>query len=143
MLAELWGRLCTKSQGLHADGSIRMAKRAGNFGTPIKNREKNPDMWRSVAPDGAPRPTRDNAQRWKPKDLMLMPARVAIALQEDGWWVRSEIIWHKPNPMPESVRDRPTSAHEKLFLLSRSRAKYFYDADAVRVPGKRAWHGGG
>ena len=57
---------------------------------------------------------------WKPKDLMLMPARVAIALQEDGWWLRSEIIWHKPNPMPESVRDRPTSAHEKLFLLSKS-----------------------
>ena len=75
----------------------------------------------------------DRRTGWKPKDLMLMPARVAIALQEDGWWVRSEIIWHKPNPMPESVRDRPTSAHEKLFLLSRSRAKYFYDADAVRV----------
>ena len=115
------------------------------------------------------------------KQLLMMPARVAIALQEDGaadakamrmirvfrerlvdaydggpipdrvlhalesmdkeyseakgesWWLRSEVIWHKPNPMPESVRDRPTSAHEKLFLLSRS-AKYFYDADAVRLP---------
>ena len=52
------------------------------------------------------------------------------------FYLRSEIIWHKPNPMPESVRDRPTSAHEKLFLLSRS-AKYFYDADAVRVPAKQ------
>ena len=62
-----------------------------------------------------------------------MPARVAMALQADGWWLRSEIVWHKPNPMPESCRDRPTSSHEKLFLLSRS-AKYFYDAEAVRVP---------
>ena len=69
----------------------------------------------------------------KAKDLMMMPARVAMALQADGWWLRSEIIWHKPNPMPESCRDRPTSAHEKVFLLSKS-AKYFYDAEAVRVP---------
>ena len=69
----------------------------------------------------------------KPKDLMMMPARVAMALQADGWWLRSEIIWHKPNSMPESVKDRPKSAHEKVFLLSKS-AKYFYDAEAVRVP---------
>ena len=69
----------------------------------------------------------------KPKDLMMMPARVAMALQDDGWWVRSEIIWHKPNPMPESVTDRPTSAHEKLYLLSKA-PRYFYDAEAVRVP---------
>ena len=73
----------------------------------------------------------------KPKDLMMMPARVAMALQADGWWLRSEIVWHKPNPMPESVTDRPTSAHEKLFLLSR-RKSYYYDAEAVRVPAIRA-----
>ena len=70
---------------------------------------------------------------FKSKDLMMMPARVAMALQADGWWLRSEIIWHKPNPMPESCTDRPTSSHEKLFLLTKS-ARYFYDADAVRVP---------
>ena len=117
---------------------------------------------------------------YKPKDLLMMPARVAMALQADGvadpaalraiqrateilideydgslpdkvqnaverldaeyadakgdsWWLRSEIIWHKPNPMPEPVTDRPTSAHEKLFLLTKS-ARYFYDAAAVRVP---------
>ena len=70
---------------------------------------------------------------FKPKDLMMMPARVALALQADGWWLRSEIVWHKPNPMPESVTDRPTSAHEKIYLLTRS-ARYFYDADAVRIP---------
>ena len=67
----------------------------------------------------------------KPKDLMMMPARVAMALQDDGWWLRSEIIWHKPNPMPESVTDRPTNAHEKLFLLTKN-ARYFYDDVAVR-----------
>ncbi len=70
---------------------------------------------------------------FKAKDLMMMPARVALALQADGWWLRSEIVWHKPNPMPESTRDRPTSAHEKIYLLTKS-ARYFYDADAVRIP---------
>ena len=77
------------------------------------------------------------ASNLKPKDLMMMPARVAMALQADGWWLRSEIIWHKPNPMPESVTDRPTNAHEKVFLLSKA-ARYFYDAEAVRVPGPGA-----
>ena len=69
---------------------------------------------------------------YRAKQLLMMPARVALALQADGWWLRSEIVWHKPNPMPESVRDRPTSAHEKLYLLTKS-ARYFYDAEAVRV----------
>jgi hypothetical protein len=67
----------------------------------------------------------------KPKDLCGIPWRVAFALQADGWWLRSDIIWSKPNPMPESVTDRPTKAHEYLFLLTKS-ARYYYDADAVR-----------
>jgi len=67
----------------------------------------------------------------KPKDLIGIPWRVAFALQADGWWLRSDIIWHKPNPMPESVTDRPTSAHEHVFLLAKS-ARYFYDAEAVK-----------
>lgn len=67
----------------------------------------------------------------KPKDLCMMPARFAIAMQEDGWWVRSEIIWAKPNPMPESVTDRPATSHEKIFMFTKS-ANYFYDAQAVR-----------
>jgi DNA modification methylase len=69
----------------------------------------------------------------KPKDLVGIPWRVALALQADGWWLRSDIIWSKPNPMPESVTDRPTKAHEYIFLLTKS-AKYYYDADAVREP---------
>lgn len=72
----------------------------------------------------------------KPKDLMLLPARIALALQADGWWVRKEIIWHKPNPMPESCRDRPTSAHEKVYLMTKS-ARYFYDADSVNEHGAK------
>jgi len=69
----------------------------------------------------------------KGKDLCMIPNRLAIALQDDGWWVRSEIVWNKPNPMPESVTDRPTCAHEKIWLLTKS-ARYFYDADAIREP---------
>ena len=69
----------------------------------------------------------------KPKDLLGIPWRVAFALQADGWYLRSDIIWSKPNPMPESVTDRPTKAHEYLFLLTKS-PRYFYDADAIREP---------
>jgi len=67
----------------------------------------------------------------KPKDLIGIPWRVAFALQADGWWLRQDIIWHKPNPMPESVRDRCTKSHEYIFMLSKS-ARYYYDADAIK-----------
>lgn len=69
----------------------------------------------------------------KPKDLCLIPARVAIAAQADGWWVRSMIIWAKPNPMPESCTDRPTDAYEHILMLTKSE-RYYWDADAVREP---------
>jgi DNA modification methylase len=71
-----------------------------------------------------------NVNNLKPKDLIGIPWLVAFALRADGWYLRSDIIWHKPNPMPESVTDRPTKAHEYIFLLSKSR-EYFYDADAI------------
>jgi DNA modification methylase len=67
----------------------------------------------------------------KPGDLIGLPWRVALALQADGWYLRSDIIWDKPNPKPESVTDRPTKAHEYLFLLSKQR-RYYYDIDALR-----------
>ena len=67
----------------------------------------------------------------KPKDLVGIPWRVALALQADGWYLRSDIIWNKPNPMPESVTDRPTKSHEYIFLLTKS-AKYYYDAEAIK-----------
>jgi DNA modification methylase len=68
-----------------------------------------------------------------PKDLLGIPWRVALALQADGWYLRSDIIWHKPNPMPESVTDRPTKSHEYLFLLAKSE-RYYYDAAAIAEP---------
>lgn len=79
----------------------------------------------SVVPDGL-----------KPKDLIGIPWRVAFALQADGWYLRQDIIWHKPNPMPESVTDRCTKAHEYIFLLSKSE-RYFFNNDAIREP----WEG--
>lgn len=89
-----------------------------------------------------------NVAYLKPKDLVGIPWLVAFALRADGWYLRSDIIWHKPNAMPESVRDRPTKAHEYIFLLAKS-AKYYYDAQAVREPFKpvsarrltRKWNG--
>jgi DNA modification methylase len=68
-----------------------------------------------------------------PKNLIGIPWRVAFALQADGWYLRSDIIWHKPNPMPESVTDRPTKAHEYIFLLSKNE-RYYYDSDAIKEP---------
>ena len=76
----------------------------------------------SVVPDGL-----------KPKDLIGIPWRVAFALQADGWYLRQDIIWHKPNPMPESVRDRCTKAHEYIFLLSKSQ-NYYFDSESMQEP---------
>jgi DNA modification methylase len=79
----------------------------------------------------------------KSKDLCGIPWRVAFALQADDWYLRSDIIWSKPNPMPEGVMDRPTKAHEYIFLLSKA-ARYYYDAEAVKesaIYGRREWSG--
>ncbi|MDO9382648.1 MAG: site-specific DNA-methyltransferase [Hyphomicrobiaceae bacterium] len=112
----------------------------------------NTDKWggggdtgkNTIAPDGAVpswavRRKRPKMDGLKPKDRMMIPARVALALQADGWWLRDEIIWHKPNPMPASVTDRTTPAHEMIYLLSKS-PRYFYDVEAVKEPAKR-WPG--
>ena len=91
------------------------------FGKPSKHKER------------FGKPT--NVAGLKPKDLIGIPWRVAFALQADGWWLRSDIIWAKPNPMPESVKDRPTKSHEYIFLLSKS-AKYYYDHEAIKENSK-------
>jgi len=75
----------------------------------------------------------ESQKNLKVKDLLMIPNRVAIALQDAGWYIRSEIIWHKPNPMPESVRDRPTSCHEKIWLITKNK-KYYYDAESIKEP---------
>lgn len=79
---------------------------------------------------GGKRPDKKPTGTLKQKDLIGIPWRVAFALQDDGWYLRQDIIWHKPNPMPESVQDRCTKAHEYIFMLTKS-AKYFYDAGAI------------
>src|ERR1700678_2206019 len=86
-----------------------------------KNKGRGMD-YRAPTPDGL-----------KPKDLIGVPWRVAFALQADGWYLRSDIIWAKPNPMPESVRDRCTKAHEYIFLLSKS-PRYYFDPEAIAEP---------
>ena len=106
------------------------------------------DSYCSTAPGtvNAPQPrgNRNNAEQWanarpktpvgmKPKDLIGIPWMLAFALRADGWFLRQDIIWHKPNPMPESVRDRCTKAHEYLFLLSKSE-RYFFDSEAMKEP---------
>jgi DNA modification methylase len=114
---------------LRADGTLWL-----NIGDSYAGSGKGPH-----GPNGAVKHERNQGfhspgQRtygYKAKDLMMIPARVALALQADGWTLRSEIIWHKVAPMPESVLDRPTSAHEKIYLLTKAN-RYFYDAEAVR-----------
>lgn len=92
--------------------------------------------WRDVDKKNAARgmsyrpPTPDGL---KPKDLIGVPWRLAFALQDDGWYLRSDIIWNKPNCQPESVKDRPTRCHEYVFLLTKSK-KYYYDYEAIREP---------
>jgi len=87
--------------------------------------KKNPNRAMSRRPD--------NPAGLKDKDLLGVPWRLALALQDDGWFLRSDIVWHKPNAMPESVKDRPTRAHEYLFMLTKS-PHYTYHHDAVREP---------
>jgi site-specific DNA-methyltransferase (cytosine-N4-specific) len=117
---------------LRDDGTVWLnlgdsyASMKGNPG-PNSEDEKQP------APRGWTRPQDWRIPGLKPKDLVGIPWRVAFALQADGWYLRSDIVWSKPNPMPESVTDRPTKAHEYVFLLTKSR-RYFFDSDAVRQP---------
>jgi DNA modification methylase len=90
---------------------------------------------------GGVRRVTDQRDGLKPKDLVGIPWRVAFALQADGWYLRSDVVWSKPNPMPESVTDRPTKSHEYVFLLSK-RERYYFDADAVRLPVSPNWQRG-
>ena len=113
--------------GFAPDAPVNVARRAdisngimksGSFNLSPRQHTRNTKG--TIRPDGY----------LKSKDLVGIPWRVAFALQADGWYLRSDIIWHKPNPMPESVTDRPTRAHEYLFLLAKSE-RYYYDADAI------------
>ena len=101
------------------------------WSTEHQDRDTIQKSYHQIAGKGQTRPTDLPSDTLKPKDLCLIPARFALAAQADGWWVRSDIIWAKPNPMPESVTDRPTKAHEYIWLMAKSQ-RYFYDAEAVK-----------
>ena len=94
---------------------------------------RDPERWPKQSRNDHQPKTKRLDPKLKVKDLCGMPWMVAFALRQDGWYLRQDIIWHKPNPMPESVRDRCTKAHEYMFLLSKS-PKYYYDQDAIRIP---------
>ena len=122
-------------------GDSYVASRSGPIGdfSTLDGGQSSQKASRQAVVDARPSHLRPHS-RWhfepwglKPKDLVLIPQRVAIALQADGWYVRAEVIWHKPNPMPESVNDRPTKAHEQVWLLTKS-GRYYYDADAIKEP---------
>ena len=94
---------------------------------------RDPERWPKQSRNDHMRHARAPSGGLKPKDLVGMPWRVAFALQADGWWLRADIIWAKPCPMPEAVKDRPTKAHEYLFLLAKSQ-RYFYDFEGIAQP---------
>ncbi len=134
-------RLALKDQGtlwLNLGDSYH-ASQSGNGGYSAKS-----TLAGFTSPDTKGRLANDSGERralvtgLKPKDLVGIPWRVAFALQEDGWYLRSDCIWSKPNPMPESVTDRPTKAHEYVFLLAKSE-RYCFDQEAVREPHARLW----
>ncbi len=120
---------------LRKDGTLWLNIGDGYFGdSPVRKMSEE-----AFSPEWDPKQTRSrgglrrSARKegaLKPKDLILLPARVALALQADGWWIRSDNIWSKPNPMPDSAKDRPTRSHEYLYLLAKAR-HYYYDAAAI------------
>lgn len=118
---------------LRSDGTLWLNlgdtySRAGLGGNPAES------AFRKQATNvGSLLPNRRNESGFKPKNLLGIPWRVAFALQDSGWNLRSEIIWYKPNAMPESVTDRPTKSHEQIFLLTKS-SKYYYDFEAIKEP---------
>lgn len=122
-------------------GGERGEKWKGNRGThTAENSGKHGPALKAMGP--ITQPNRMPIQGLKPKDLVGLPWRLALALQADGWYLRSDIIWNKPNPMPESVGDRPTKSHEYIFLLAKSEA-YFYDAEAIKEPASTNSHSRG
>lgn len=115
---------------LRTDGTLWLnlgdSYASGGRGGGAENSKQQTNVGALLGPKKAP-------AGYKPKDLLGIPWRVAFALQADGWWLRQDIIWSKPNPMPESVTDRCTKAHEYLFLLSKSE-RYYFDAEAIAEP---------
>jgi len=151
-LEEWLARIVEVFQGVHRvlrdDGTLWLNlgdayTHSGSERYPTGDEARTSRLWGSKQTLSAQKRARAARGAWKvpeglkTKEMMGLPWRVAFALQAAGWYLRSEIIWSKTNPMPESVHDRPTRAHETLFLLSK-RPSYYYDADAIREPFKPA-----
>jgi site-specific DNA-methyltransferase (cytosine-N4-specific) len=119
------------------DGTLWLNLGDSYAGTGYGNHDINGERWKAEAGLDRRKSRQQDLKRAlaaegiRPKNLLGVPWRVAFALQDDGWILRSDIIWAKPNPMPESVTDRPTKAHEYLFLFAKS-PRYYYDADAIK-----------
>ena len=125
--------VCWLNLGDSYAGSFGAQSRGNEGAAPLSSKQssgRDPAVW------GTGRPVNAKVEGLKSKDLCGIPWRVAFALQADGWYLRSDIIWAKPNPMPESVTDRPTKSHEYVFLLSKAE-RYYYDADAIAEPATR------
>lgn len=134
-IAELVAVFREARRALRSDGTLWL--NLGDSYAAGPSGRVNPDKWPKQA---SSRGTTENEIRAVSKSFglankqrLMIPARVALALQADGWWLRDEIIWHKPNPMPVSVTDRTTPAHEMLYMFSKS-ARYHYDMEAVKEP---------
>lgn len=121
-------------KGRNGDGSIGIInseKQKSNAGSYFRaDSDKRNTVSHNAKRNRAGTPCPENL---KPKDLIGIPWRVAFALQDDGWYLRMDNIWNKPNPMPESVTDRPTKAHEYIFLMAKSE-HYYYDGDSIKEP---------
>lgn len=130
-IASIVGTFEKLKRVLRGDGTVWL--NVGDAFTSGNRRYRAPDRKNRARAMGVRPPT---PKGLKPKDLIGLPWRIAFMLQDAGWWIRSEIIWHKPNAHPESVRDRPTKAHETVFLLSKSQ-NYYYDVEAVCGPNGR------
>lgn len=111
---------------LRDDGTLWLNLADSYSGGKTKDTSQPDLMWSNGS-------SRKSIDGLKQKNLLGIPWRVAFALQDDGWYLRSDIVWEKPNAMPESVTDRPTKSHEYIFLLSKSK-RYYYDADAIKEP---------
>jgi len=116
---------------LRDDGTVWLNLGDSYCGTGHKGDTKDMFISGGKARNGQSFALNNKVEGLKSKDLIGIPWRVAFALQADGWYLRQDIIWHKPNPMPESVKDRCTKAHEYIFLLSKS-SKYYYDSEAIK-----------
>jgi DNA modification methylase len=133
-VAKLVDVFCEVRRALRDDGTLWLNLAASYNGSGGAGGDYNEGGLK----DGQPKFKGSKATNYKPKDMIPVPWLAAIALQQDGWWLRADIIWHKLSPMPASYTDRPTVAHEYVFLLTKS-AQYYYDADAIREPHKREW----